>query len=231
MPIRTIFLDFDGTLVRSRPDLQPLVRAAALRAGRDLPCVRFQRASDEAWEELWPVAPTMVGRRPSFADLVHERALRTIGVTEGVDTLVSLIREEALSPQWHAPFPETEPVLAELRSRGFSLHLLSNNVDYLPLLLGNLGWSRRFDSVTYSQEIGVSKPDARLFHLGLRRAGCAPAEAVYVGDSWSHDYVGATRAGLAAVWVNRRGVDAPGPCRMVTDLTGLPPLLRDPPPR
>jgi putative hydrolase of the HAD superfamily len=227
--LRAILLDFGGTLVRPRGDIMPIFRVAADRANVAVPWAEFARANDRAWEELWPEAPALVGQLPSFADRVHERALRVVGAKGPIETMVRCIREEAVSPRWHVPYPETEPTLAELTRRGFTVHLVSNNVDYLPQLLENLGWSERLDSVTYSQEIGAAKPDPRLFRLALDRAGCAPEEAVHVGDSWEQDYLGALGAGVRAIWLNRRGRPRPGSCEAVRDLAGVLPLLSSEP--
>jgi len=225
MPVRSLFFDFGGTLVHSRMDLLPPFREAARRADVRLAFEEFRRANEAVWEELWPNAPAMLGKQPSFADVVHERALRRVGAEGSIERMVDCLREELLSPRWHEPFPETEPALRAARSRGLRLHLVSNNIDYLPSILRNLGWSGLFDSVTFSQEIGVSKPDPRIFRLALGRAGCAPEDAVHVGDSWEADYLGATGVGMRAVWLNRTRVAPPGPCESITDLRGLGPLL------
>jgi FMN hydrolase / 5-amino-6-(5-phospho-D-ribitylamino)uracil phosphatase len=225
----SIFFDFGGTLCESRADLLPFFREAARCVGVDLPWDRYLAANEECWDELWPDAPKLVGQIPSFADRVHERALQRIGFEGPTEAFVRSVREFATSPRWHVPYPETEATLARLRARGYSLHVISGNVDYLPILIANLGWSGHFDTVTFSQEVGVQKPDPRVFRFALERAGVEPQNGVYVGDSWRGDYLGAQKAGMAAVWLNRQGLKAPGPCRQIRDLTGLEALFDHPP--
>ncbi len=222
---RPVFFDFGGTLCESRADILPVFEAAAKRAKADLPLEAYLRANEECWNELWPQAPALVGRIPSFADRVHEMALRRIGFRGPVDALVRYIREEATSPRWHRPYPETTAVLTELRARGVPVHIISGNVDYLPITLANLGWSDLFDSVTFTQEVGVQKPDPRVFRFALDRVHQQPTGAVFVGDSWEADYLGATRVGMTAVWLNRTGGSAPSPCRQISTLLEVPPLL------
>jgi putative hydrolase of the HAD superfamily len=224
-PVRDVFLDFGGTLVASLGDAQAVFEAAATRAGIRLDWPTFLRVNDALWEELFPTAPGFLGRKPSFADMIHQRAALAAGASGSVEEFVAAIREEILSPKWHAPFPETEPVLRQLRAQGRRLHVVSNNVDYLPLVLQNLGLARLFDSVTFSQEVGAAKPDPRIFALAVARAGCAPSSGLFVGDSWEADYLGAQRSGLRAVWLNRRGAEAPAPCQVIRDLGALPELL------
>ncbi len=220
-PPRVILLDFGGTLAEPLSDMLPLFRAAARDTGLRVRWEVFLRETDLAWEELWPRAPTYVGRLPSFADLVHERALRRARAEGPVDATVQRIRDLVLSPESHPPFPETEEVLRTLHRRGYALHVLSNHTDYLPVILRNLGWSRFLEGVTYSQELGAQKPDPRLFGLALARARCAPAEALHVGDLWEADYRGAQRAGIPALWLNRTGAAAPDACDQIRDLRGL----------
>jgi len=170
----------------------------------------------------------MVGRTPAFADMVHETALRGAGFTGPTEPFVRYCREEATSPRWHAPFDDAEATLTSLRAASVPLHIISGNVDYLPLLIANLGWSAHFETVTFTQEVGVQKPDPRVFRFALERAGSQAAESLYVGDSWQADYLGAKGAGMKAAWLNRTGEPAPGPCREIRSLREVNPLLSDP---
>lgn len=56
----------------------------------------------------------------------------------------------------------------------------------------------------YSYEIGAAKPSATPFELALERAGCAPHEAVMVGDSYREDIAPAIALGIKTVWILRR---------------------------
>lgn len=174
---RAIFLDFGGTLCETRASLLPFFREAARRAHVELPWDDYLRANDEAWNELWPEAPQLVGQIPAFADRVHERALRRIGFAGPTDRLVEYIREEATSAHSHRPFPEVESTLRALRAAGLPLHVISGHVDYLPVILANLGWSELFETVTFSQQVGAQKPDPRVFRYALSRAGAEPGDS------------------------------------------------------
>jgi len=221
MGARSVFFDFGGTLCHSRADVLPVFRDAARRAGVDVPWEEYLRANDACWDELWPQAPQLVGATPAFADRVHEMALRRVGIKGPIHLLVRYIREELTSARWHVPYPETETVLIRLRATGVPLHIISGNVDYLPIVIADLGWSDLFDTVTFTQEVGVQKPDPRVSHFALQRAGQEPADSIYVGDSWEADYLGARNAGMSAVWLNRTGRRAPAPCREIRTLLDL----------
>lgn len=54
-------------------------------------------------------------------------------------------------------------------------------------------------------DIGIEKPDPRIFLEAARRAGRAPEECVYVGDRLETDALAAGRAGMTGVWLDRAG--------------------------
>lgn len=67
------------------------------------------------------------------------------------------------------------------------------------------GLGRYLDVVLTSGELGVAKPDPRIFDLACRHLGVPPKRAVYVGDRLDVDALAATTAGLRGVWLNRTG--------------------------
>ncbi|HYT74441.1 MAG TPA: HAD-IA family hydrolase [Vicinamibacterales bacterium] len=64
------------------------------------------------------------------------------------------------------------------------------------------GLSQLVDALVVSEEAGIAKPDPAIFHIALERLGVSALDAVMIGDSWSADVVGATRAGIRAIWFN-----------------------------
>jgi putative hydrolase of the HAD superfamily len=67
------------------------------------------------------------------------------------------------------------------------------------------GLDARVDHVIASGELGVVKPDARIFHRACEVFGVAAETAVYVGDRLRTDAIGAAAAGLTGVWLDRHG--------------------------
>ena len=91
----------------------------------------------------------------------------------------------------------------------------------------------RVDSFLASDAAGYRKPDPRIFALALERAGVAPAEALYVGDSIANDMVGANRAGMVSVLLWRGDEPLPDlagerrPAHVITSLAELDDLLAE----
>ncbi len=85
-----------------------------------------------------------------------------------------------------------------------------------------LSMSELVDALITSEEVGVLKPDARIYEVALARLGASPAQTVMVGDNWQADVVGALAAGIRPLWLNRTGAARPLP--HVAEVTSLEPL-------
>jgi putative hydrolase of the HAD superfamily len=123
---------------------------------------------------------------------------------------------------WNTAEPEAETALALARARGLGAAVISNSNGSVGSILESLGLARHLDFVLDSHLVGVEKPDPRIFEMALARAGVGPAEAVYVGDLYSVDVLGARGAGMDAIlldpgacWGARNCHAVPGPLAAV----------------
>lgn len=95
--------------------------------------------------------------------------------------------------------------------------------------LARTGLSDHFDLLVISEQIGVAKPDAKIFDYALAQAGNPPRERVLmVGDTAESDILGGINAGLATCWLNAHGRTLPegiNPDWQVTSLAELEHLL------
>lgn len=99
--------------------------------------------------------------------------------------------------------PGAKELLDTLASNGYRMGLLSNGfkeVQYRKLISG--GIDGYFDPIVLSDDIGVNKPDKRLFEYALECAGTDAGASVLIGDNPQTDIVGALAAGWAALWFN-----------------------------
>ncbi|MBI4233759.1 MAG: HAD family hydrolase [Chloroflexi bacterium] len=102
--------------------------------------------------------------------------------------------------------PGVPEVLVSLRGQGLHLGLISNTGvtpgSVLRELLRRRGILDYFDALTFSDEVGLSKPAIGIFLMTLERLGVAPGETAHVGDHPRADIFGAQRAGLRAIQVD-----------------------------
>ena len=121
-------------------------------------------------------------------------------------------------------FPQAEPALIAL-ALDYDLGVVTNgNAD-----VRRIGLGHHFKFVLCAEDIGIAKPDARLFHEALLRGGVEAGAAVHVGDHPGDDIAGAQLAGLRAVWFNPGGKHWDGdkaPDAEIGCLSELPAVLK-----
>lgn len=94
-------------------------------------------------------------------------------------------------------------VLNEIKSRGYILGCITNGVSSLQnIKLDTTGIRDLFDVVVVSGDIGIYKPDRRIFDYAIRLAGVKNEESLYVGDHPINDIQGALGAGMQVVRMN-----------------------------
>ena len=172
--------------------------------------------------DLWLNSPN------SGAELLREgsyRILKKLGID---DRELAAQASQAYYRTWVSHlklFSEVPEVLAALRGQ-YRLGIISNGPsDLQRYKLKLFDLEREFDPIVISGEIGVAKPDQKIFRYALERAGVSPEEALYVGDSPVYDIVGAKGAGMMMAWVNRAKTPLenldPEPDYVTQDLSSL----------
>jgi HAD superfamily hydrolase (TIGR01549 family) len=121
------------------------------------------------------------------------------------DTLLDMHQQQHL---WATNDPRIGGALERLRAAGYRLGVVSNSDGRAASALAACGLLAHFEIVIDSGEVGIEKPDPRIFALALERMGVAPDDAIYVGDLYEVDVVGARAAGLDVVLLDPYGVHA-----------------------
>jgi len=111
------------------------------------------------------------------------------------DTLVNATR---VSANWCDIRPGTRESLVRLGQR-YPLAVISNADGKIADVLERCGIVDCFRTITDSGLVGHEKPHPGIFESALRGMDVAPEQSLYVGDMYSVDYVGATRAGMQAI--------------------------------
>ncbi|HEX9312248.1 MAG TPA: HAD family hydrolase [Actinomycetota bacterium] len=127
--------------------------------------------------------------------------------------------------------PEVLAALDELRRAGYRMGLVSNislRPDLMRADLERMGLAQYLDATVFSSEVGVRKPDPRIFQEALDRLGVEPPETVFVGDRLYDDVSGAQAVGMRSVLTRQfRQEDDPeyAPDAMIVHLSELPKAL------
>ncbi len=122
---------------------------------------------------------------------------------------------------WSVVAPGTREALVRLRAASLRLGVVSNSDGRVAAALEAAGLGELFDVVIDSARLGVEKPDPAIFHAALEALAVAPEDAVYVGDLYEVDVLGARAAGMRAVLLAAAPAAAPAGCPAVPTLAAL----------
>jgi putative hydrolase of the HAD superfamily len=213
--IRALTLDLDDTLWPVAPALERADRAVD----------DYLRAHWPQVAQAWPIPAMRVLRTQVAAahpELAHDfTAQRRLTLREAFARCgVAVAPIDALWEIYFAArnavtlFPDSLPALAQLAARWPLASLTNGNAD-----IARVGVEAHFRCAVAAREVGVSKPDPRIFLIAAHRLDVAADELLHVGDDPELDVLGAQRAGLRTAWVNRGGGAWPKELGAAPDLT------------
>lgn len=177
------------------------LRDAAREAGRELTTARAGAVFDAAWGRhmtLWSDG------RSTGAREIATWALEAVGV-QRADVHAHLVDhfEEASHSGRVEALPGARETLVALRSAGIRRALVCDTGltpgRVVRRHLDRLGLLVELESLAFSDEVGVPKPDPRIFRAALDPLGVTPDACVHVGDLRSHDVAGARALGAHSV--------------------------------
>ena len=224
-PIRVVFFDAGNTLLQ----MNYAVIAAELAAhGVGVAPVEVQRAEwrarvrldDQVLARSRPGAST---ESRAAADRYLRYVLEELGVADAATIdKVAEWRRTYNRPigVWNTADPQAPDALALVRQAGLRAAVISNSNGSVRSILNSLGLTTHLDFVLDSAEVGVEKPDPKIFGLALAEARVAHAEAAYIGDLYSIDVRGARAAGMRAVLLDPGGHWGARDCPTAPDLMG-----------
>ena len=128
-----------------------------------------------------------------------------------------------------APYDDAAPMLKSLRAQGLQTAILSNgDPGMLQAAVGAAGLAPLLDAVLSVEELGVFKPDPRVYALMTQRFGLTPDQVAFVSsNAW--DAQAAAAFGARVFWCNRAQqpdeYDLASSATVVSSLAGLPSLL------
>jgi len=104
------------------------------------------------------------------------------------------------------PFDDVIPCLKQIRDLGIETAIISDGIpikQYEKIL--RLGIDELIDLIVISDEIGIRKPNPKLFDYCLKKFGVKGYESIYVGDNLEKDLVPACMNGMNSVYIHRGG--------------------------
>jgi len=103
-------------------------------------------------------------------------------------------------PRFAIEIPHATQTLRSLAKINVPVGLITNGPSVLQhAVIDALDIRKYFGSIIVSEDVAVSKPDRRIFELGLQALGAQAETTLYVGDNEITDIQGAMNAGMNAV--------------------------------
>lgn len=108
------------------------------------------------------------------------------------------------------PYDDVLEAFGAWRAAGVRVGVLTNGVSTQQRRkLAALGVLDDVELLVALDDLGVGKPDPRVYAEACTRFGLPASEVLYVGDDVARDALGATAAGLTGVWLDRLGRPVP----------------------
>jgi putative hydrolase of the HAD superfamily len=199
-----VFFDAGDTLITADPPVREVALTLATQLFPDLapPLVLSALAAARAFFSQYYLHYSSREEDRLLADMAQ--AMRTaLRETAGVDVDFLPFVKQVRDAIRYRPFPDVLPTLRSLRRWGKTLAVVSNWDPALPTLLAEVGLAEFFAFILPSAEIGVEKPDGRIFSLALQRLELEPQGVVHIGDSYEADVVGARAVGITPILLDR----------------------------
>jgi putative hydrolase of the HAD superfamily len=202
--LAAILFDIDDTLF-STTEFARKARTNAVRAmraaGLDVPEERVLRELDEVLAEFSSnyehhFDKLLQRLRPDCLACINPALIVAAGVVAYHDTKFREL----------APFEDVLPLLSDLRAAGLKLGVVTHGwtVKQAEKLV-RLGVVPYLDpaAVFISDQIGISKPNPKLYATALEDLGLPAGEVMYVGDNPEHDIAPPRSLGMVTVWSRR----------------------------
>jgi putative hydrolase of the HAD superfamily len=201
--IRLISLDAWNTMLR----LDLITKAIAGRLGERIGVDEelVLRIMISVYRELKPKWVSGFISDSAIVDVAQQALSEKLRISRDV---VSRAVEDAFKTMdlHELVYPDVWSALEDL-SKEFKLAVVSN-VFYWPgrltrMVIESVGLSRLLDAQIYADEVGVAKPDRRIFMRLCDALGILSEEAAHVGDELIEDIGGAISSGMKAILIKR----------------------------
>lgn len=227
-----VLFDVGGTLLDPHPSFPDRFTLVCQSLGVTLEVNKVKEIEKGLWRQiLKPRSETPYSSSPEaskqFWIWFYKTFLSALGIENREDIAVELYNIFS-SPNSYRLFPDVLPCLEELQNRGVAMGIVSNWERWLPALLDQCQVTGYFNTVVVSGEVGIEKPDKRIFELALDRLGVSPEDTIFVGDILEADILPSSQMGMTPVLIDRKGTysDNP-PCKRLTSLCQLTSILQN----
>jgi len=207
MITKAVFFDWMNTISHPEPDRHEQYCQVAQELGIELSPQKVIRGIYKADDELPAGIPLRWSEEKDEEPFIRFQkiVLAEAGVKLPRETIRKIPKrlKEIFKGATFALYDDALSTLKALKQRGLILGLITSIGKDVNLALRELGLDPYFNFVVTSREVGVDKPQPPIFLTALERAGVSAQEAVYLGDQYETDVVGARGVGIKPILIDR----------------------------
>lgn len=232
--ITTILFDFDRTLrfpVLSWEDFTfEFFSSMGISLGN------AQKSEIKRWVYYYFQSPEFLAARDQAGDEVFWQQFYAqytrliINDEEQVSRIAPILHDQVVNDcflNYRDHVPESSySILEQLIQSGYKLGIITNRTQPIDEELRQLRLAEYFPTVVVSGLVGSMKPEAAIFHYALEQIQARPEQAVYIGDNYYADVVGARSAGLYPILVDPDQLFPEAECPVIDSIADLPDILQ-----
>ncbi|MFX0091237.1 MAG: HAD family hydrolase [Candidatus Hodarchaeota archaeon] len=233
---KAVFFDFGGTLFNYYPPNEEIWAKVAKEFGveissSDSSLIRAMVNQGIEFERTLMGPPPKKGSEFTRDD--WDRFNRNMLLAIGIDSKDAVKRVQELFKEREGRyeiFDGCKKTLEILKLMNIRMGIISNSNSTLSKFRRNIlkanGILKYFEVIILSSEVGIEKPDQRIFKLALDRMDIKnPNEVIYIGDNYYVDAIASKKAGMIPILFDPYGI-RDVECLKIDHLTMIPQIIR-----
>ncbi|QQE13266.1 HAD family hydrolase [Planctomycetota bacterium] len=222
-----LLIDLDDTILDTTPSadrnwLQTAERAHA--KGIDIDPTHFVTHMDDVREWYWSDPErSLIGRlnlEQARADMITE-ALTRMNCSQNIEPLARELQQDFTANRIEVmqPLDGAIDALKEIKNRGIKTALLTNGMGPTQRAkVIKFELEQYFDGIYIEGEIGIGKPEPKLFKRVLADLGVTEKDAWMIGDNLAWEVDAPQKLGIKGIWLDWRKQGLPADSEIIPDL-------------
>lgn len=190
--IKALFFDLDGTLLDRESSLLKFAGCQYDRFSNELSLIDKENYIN-IFIEL--DARGYVWKDKVYSQLLEKFKIQSLTAEDLLYDYITNFKHSCIG------FPHLHEVLESLLQMGIKLGLVSNGKTHFQMAnIKALGIEGYFNTILISEEVGLRKPDSRIFQKGMEALAVSASQCIFVGDHPENDVAASKRAGMMGIW-------------------------------
>lgn len=211
---KAVIFDFHFTIAHFYPSRGIIYRSIFNKYGFNAPPKKITKAFAKTWKKFdGAILSNILAKQKTEASMekwwlnFHIKMFNELGLNNNKKS--KLIHEDISKiiysdPKVYQIYSDVLRILPFLKKQGIKLAIITNSHKSIKKVIEHLCLNKYFDQIVISCEVGLSKPDPKIFTYTARKIGVDPKDVIFIGDSYHTDVIGAKKAGCDIAIIDRK---------------------------